>query len=110
MAELIVQCSRCKYQYDVPDPDEECPDCHAKGSWTVQRVTDEGKAYLVRMELPKNLHDFLRDVTMLSDLDVEQYIVDCIKAQIFADLDEVSDTSFWNAEGLKAKYGLAEDC
>ena len=62
----------------------------------------------VEIDIPQNISDFLRHVNRLSNLNIENYMVACITAQIEADLDHVSDTPFWTAEKLREKYGFEE--
>jgi len=60
----------------------------------------------VEIDLPDEIASFLKDVTKLSDLDLEQYLRECTIRSFMGDLDTIGDCVFWDSEKLKAKYGL----
>lgn len=51
----------------------------------------------VEIDVPDRIMDFPKDVTRLRE---------CVVRGFMADMDTVGDCVFFNAEGLKAKYGL----
>jgi len=60
----------------------------------------------VEIDLPDEIVAFLKDVAKLSDLDLEDYLRECVIQQVLGDLDTIGESAFWDSEKLKAKYGL----
>jgi len=62
----------------------------------------------VEIDLPEEILNFLKDVARLSDLDLEEYLCECVVEGVMSDLDTIGDNAFWDPEKLKAKYGLGK--
>jgi len=64
----------------------------------------------ISLKLPKNVLDFLKDMKMLTDLDLDEYVRDCVIKSLMADIDTMPDeTPFFDLKSLKAKYRLEWD-
>ena len=63
----------------------------------------------IKLRLPKNVLSFLKDMKTLTDLDLDEYVRECVIKSLRADVDTMpDDTPFWDLKTLKAKYQLEE--
>lgn len=65
----------------------------------------EEKLIKIEVAIPKQIHEFLRALTIFSDVDVEEYVREAIISSVQADILSI-DSPLFDAETIKIKYGL----